>query len=79
MKPDEAKRYETADGEDAVEVRWWGEEVEYTTYTRGTADPLYRGPSIGEAQRSLVMDDDEWDELTRGDGIDLDDDGNEII
>ena len=51
-------------GEDVVEISRDGV---YTTYTRGTNEPLYHGPDPDAARRSLDMTALEWNELIMSD------------
>lgn len=67
----EVKRYETADGEKALVVRWRDEYMEYATYSKGSPGPLYRGPSITEAQHSLGMSDVQWYNLCLSAPVDI--------
>lgn len=59
----ETLRYETLDGENAVEIR--GDN--YVTYTSGTRDPLYVGPDRDKAAASLDMSDEDFESLLHSD------------
>jgi len=54
-------RYETE--ENAVEIV----DATFTTYTRGTAEPLYRGEDEKAARESLEMSDQDWHNLLMSD------------
>jgi len=70
----DAEQYTSDDGEDVVEVR--GDE--YTTYTSGTRDPLYRGIDETAARASLEMSEEAWHGLMMSDPIELDESGSAI-
>jgi hypothetical protein len=61
-------RHETWDGEDAVEVQT-DETPAYTTYTRGTSEPLYVGDNFTEAAHSLGMGEQEFQDLLMSDDL----------
>lgn len=47
------ERFEFNNFEDAIEIRWNGEQREVRTYTKGTSDALYVGDSLDAAADSL--------------------------
>lgn len=57
-------RYETT--EDAVEI---DDDGQYTTYTSGARDPLYRGTDAQAARESLNLSEDEWCALLASDPL----------
>jgi hypothetical protein len=61
----DGERYETVDGENAVEVV--SQTGIYRTFTRGTAEPLYEGPSRADAAASLDMSGEEFNALLMSD------------
>jgi len=74
LRVSDAEQYTSSDGEDVVEIR----NGEYTTYTSGTRDPLYRGEDEAVARRSLDMTEETWHGLMMRDPVAVDEYGSAI-